>query len=67
MRTYRSIASTSLKGAEGLSHLHWVSTLEERPALGVLSVFKHLGRKSRFGAHDHEEAYTTAPYHPWGV
>jgi len=50
------MASTSLKGAEGLSYLHWVSILEERPALGVLSVSKYLGQKSRFGAHTHEEA-----------
>jgi len=62
-----SMASTSLEGVEGLSYLYWVSTPEERPALGVLSVFKHLGQKSRFGAHAHEEAYTTTLYHPWGV
>jgi len=60
-------ASASLKGAEGLSHLHWMSTLEEKPTLGVLSMFKHLGQKSGFGAHAHEEAYIIAPYHPWGV
>jgi len=28
-----------------LSHLYWVSTPEERPALGVLSVSKHFGTK----------------------
>jgi len=61
------MASTSLEGVEDLSYLHWMSTLEERPALGVLSVSKHLGQKSRFGAHAHEEAYTITPYHPWGV
>ena len=41
--------------------------LEEGPALGVLSVSRHLGQKSRFGAHAHGEAYTTVPYHAWGV
>jgi len=61
------MASTSLEGVEDLSYLYRVSTLEETPALGVLSVSKHLGQMSRFGAHAHEEAYTTAPYHPWGV
>jgi len=62
-----SMASTSLEGVEGLSYLYCVSTLEERPALGVLSVSRHLGRNSRFGAHAHGEAYTTAPYRPWSV
>jgi len=38
-------ASTSLKGVGNLSHLYWVSTLKERPALGVLSVSKHFGIK----------------------
>jgi len=61
------MASTSLKGEEGLSHLYWVSTLEERPALGVLGVSKHLGQKSRFGAHAHGEVYTTVSYRPWSV
>ena len=32
--------------------------LEEGPALGVLSVSRHLGQKSRSGAHAHGEAYT---------
>jgi len=41
---------TSLKGAEGLPHLCWVSILEERPALDVPSAPKCFGTKSHFGA-----------------
>jgi len=37
-RIYFSVASTSLEGVEGLSHLCYVLTPEERPALGVLRV-----------------------------
>jgi len=62
-----SVASTLLEGVEDLSYLYWVSTLEERPALGVLSVSKHLGQKSRSGAHAHGEAYIIVSYYPWGV
>jgi len=51
------MASTSLEGEEDLSYLYWVSTLEERPGLGVLSVSKYLGQKSRFGVHARGEAY----------
>jgi len=40
-----SPASSLPKGTRDLSHLYWVSTLEERPALGVLSVSKHFGTK----------------------
>jgi len=61
------MASTSLEGEEDLSYLYWVPTLEERPALGVLSVSKHMGQKSRSGAHTYGGAYTTVSYHPWGV
>jgi len=39
-----SLALTSLKGDEGLSHLYSVSTLEEGPTLGALSMSKHLGQ-----------------------
>ena len=38
-------ASTSLKGEEGLSHLCWVSTLKEGPALGVLRAPEYFGTK----------------------
>ena len=61
------VASTSLQGVEDLSYLYWVSTLEERPALGVLSVPKHLGQKSHSGTHAHGGAYIIVSYHPWGV
>jgi len=48
-------------------YLYWVSTLEERPALGVLSTLIHVGQQSCSGAHAYGEAYTTAPYHSWSV
>jgi len=54
-----SVASASLESEEDLSYLYWVSMLEERPALGVLSTSK--------GAHAHGEAYTIVSHHPWGV
>ena len=38
-------ASASLEGEEDLSHLCWVSTLKEGPALGVHSVSKYFGTK----------------------
>jgi len=38
-------ASASLEGEEDLSHLCWVSTLKEGPALGVLSISKYFGTK----------------------
>jgi len=60
------MASTSLEGEEDLSYLYWVSTLEERPALGVLSVSKHLGQKSRFGALARGEAYYNNVVSPMG-
>jgi len=40
-----SVASTSLEGEEGLSHLCWVSTLKEGPALGVPRAPKFFGTK----------------------
>ena len=61
------MASTSIEGEKDLSYLHWVPTLEDRPALGVLGVSKHLGQKSRFGAHARGEAYYKALYRPRGV
>jgi len=60
------MASTSLEGVEDLSYLYWVSMLEERPDLGVLSVSKHLGQKSRFGVHAHGEAYFNSVVSPTG-
>ena len=38
-------ASTSLEGEEGLSHLCWVSTLKEGPALGILRASEYFGTK----------------------
>jgi len=61
-----STASKSLEGEEDLSYLHWVPTLKERPALGVLSVSKHLEQKSRFGAHARGEAYYNSVVSPTG-
>jgi len=49
-------ASTSLEGEEDFSLPYWVPTLEEGLALGVLSVSRHLGQKSRSGAHALGEA-----------
>ena len=42
---FLSGASASLEGEEDLSHLCWVSTLKEGPALGVLSISKYFGTK----------------------
>jgi len=64
-----SMASTSLEGKEDLSwlkptYLYWVSTLEERPTLGVLSVSKHLGQSCTVVPTPEERPATAAPYRP---
>jgi len=42
---FLSGVSASLEGEEDLSHMCWVSTLKEGPALGVLSVSTYFGTK----------------------
>ena len=45
-------------------YLYWVSTLDERPALGVLIVSIHFGQKSCSGALAYGEAYTISTVSP---